>query len=276
MHTLLLALMLITLPNLPTWAAQTGRLNLDLGQGVYLELARIPSGDFLMGTDDRNSDEWPPHRVMLPAGFWMGIHEVTQAEWQQVMGENPSQFKGPNHPVERISWKDTQDFLKRLNHQVGSQLPAGVQARLPTEAEWVYACRAGTRTKYWFGDDESELSKYGNYADAAETVEISWRDLQHNDRFSGTAPVGSYPPNPWGLYDMHGNVWEWCADWYGPYPTNEVVNPAGPRDGHRRVIRGGGWGVTAEDCRSANRYRFKPEVNGANIGLRIVVAPPLP
>lgn len=273
MRFALIGLALISLAGSLT-AAET--LRLDLGGGITLELARIPAGEFLMGTEDRNSDEWPAHRVSLTSAFWMGIHEVTQAQWQQVMGANPSDFQGPRHPVERVSWKDGHDFLKRLNHQVAAQLPEGLQARLPTEAEWVYACRAGTQTAFWFGDDAAELSKYGNYADAAETVDLSWRDLKHDDHFSGTAPVGSYPPNPWGLHDMHGNVWEWCADWYGPYPTNATVNPTGPRDGHRRVIRGGGWGVTAEDCRSANRYRFKPEVNGANVGLRIVVAPPLP
>ena len=258
----------------PAHAAEP--LHLDLGGGVSLELTWIQPGDFLMGTNEQASDEWPQHRVHLADGFWMGRYEVTQAQWQQVMGENPSEFQGPTHPVERVSWEDCHGFLKQLNHQAAAQLPAGLSARLPTEAEWVYACRAGTQTAYWFGDDPAALSKYGNYADASETVELSWRDLQHDDRFSGTAPAGSFPPNPWGLHDMHGNVWEWCADWYGPYPTNEVTNPVGPKNGRRRIIRGGGWGVTAEDCRSANRYRFKPEVNGGNVGLRIVVAPPLP
>lgn len=273
MRSLFIGLVLLSLAGaLPA----TEPLNLDLGNRVSLELTWIPAGDFMMGTDNTNSDEWPRHRVTIGHGFWMGIHEVTQAQWQQVMGENPSQFKGPNHPVERVSWEDARDFLKRLNRLAATQLPADHQARLPTEAEWVYACRAGTQTEFWFGDDPAELSKYGNFADASEKTELSWRDMQHDDHFSGTAPVGSFPPNPWGLYDMHGNVWEWCEDWYGPYPTNAVTDPLGPEKGRRKVIRGGGWGVTAEDCRSANRYRFKPEVNGANIGLRVSIAPPLP
>jgi formylglycine-generating enzyme required for sulfatase activity len=273
MRSLLVGLILISITG-SLGAAEP--LHLDLGNEVSLELVWIPPGEFLMGTDNKDSDEWPRHLVHISPGFWMGRYEVTQAQWQQVMGKNPSAFQGSNHPVERVSWEDSRDFLKKLNRLAAAQWSDGLQARLPTEAEWVYACRAGTQTAFWFGDDASELSKYGNYADASETVELSWRDLQHDDRFSGTAPVGSFPPNPWGLHDMHGNVWEWCADWYGPYPTNAVTNPAGPKDGKRRVIRGGGWGVTAEDCRSANRYRFKPDVNGGNVGLRIVVAPPLP
>lgn len=249
------------------------RLHLDVGGGTTLELGRIEPGEFQMGSNDGNSDESPVHGVKLTGGFWIGIHEVTQAQWERVMGENPSFFTGPTRPVENVSWNDCQRFLKKLNRALAGQLPEGTEARLPTEAEWVYACRAGTRTMFWFGDDPAELMKYGNFADAAETNDLAWRSTEWRDGFSGTAPVGSFPPNPWGLHDMHGNVWEWCSDWFGPYPSNAVVDPVGPKDGRRRVIRGGGWGVTAEDCRSSNRYRFKPDVTGANVGLRIVVAP---
>jgi sulfatase modifying factor 1 len=235
-------------------------LHLDLGGGVNLELAWIPPGEFLMGTNHQNSDEWPPHQVTISRNFWMGIHEVTQAQWRRVMNSNPAMFTDDQRPVERISWHDAQTFLQKLNRLLDGDLPEGQVARLPTEAEWVYACRAGTKSEFWFGDDSSQLSRYGNFADASGFDTISWRDLDQDDRFSGTAPVGSFPPNPWGLYDMHGNVWEWCADWYAAYPTNALTDPTGPRDGRRRVIRGGGWGATAEDCRSANRYRFKPDI----------------
>ena len=272
MHTAITCLTILAL----SVVADPGPLQLDLGQRTRLDLAWIAPGTFVMGSDAESADEAPAHPVRLTRGFWIGQTEVTQAQWQRITGENPALFKGTNRPVESVSWHDAQAFLKKLNRAVADQIPAGLVARLPTEAEWVYACRAGTRTKFWFGDDEAELAKYGNFADAAEATDLSWKDSSHRDGFSGTAPVGSFPANPWGLHDMHGNVWEWCADWYGPYAAGEAVDPVGPAGGHRRVIRGGGWGVTAEDCRSANRYRFKPEVSGGNIGLRVVIGAPLP
>ena len=255
--------------------AEPAALRLDLGGGDGIDLAWIAPGTVVMGSDAESADEAPAHPVRLTRGFWIGRTEVTQTQWQRITGENPSLFKGGNHPVESVSWHEAQAFLKKLNHTAASQLPAGLVARLPTEAEWVYACRAGTRTRYWFGDDADDLARYGNFADASETIAFSWKDPVHRDGFSGTAPVGSFPANPWGLHDMHGNVWEWCADWYGPYPAGEVVDPTGPASGQRRVIRGGSWGAIAGDCRSANRYRFKPEVSGGNVGLRVVVGAPL-
>lgn len=273
MHTTVRLLLVLLLPVLAAAGEPApAPLRLDLGGDVEMDLVWIPAGEFQMGVDDGSGDEAPVHAVTLTTGFWMGRHEVTQAQWERVMGRNPAYFPEPTRPVESVSWEDCRDFLKALNKTVAAQVPPGARARFPTEAEWVYACRAGTRTAFWFGDDAGQLSRYGNFADADETENLSWRDARQRDGFAGTAPVGSFPPNPWGLHDMHGNVWEWCSDWYGPYPSNAVVNPKGPSAGHRRVIRGGGWGVTAEDCRSANRYRFKPEMLGGNVGLRVVVS----
>ena len=261
------------------WALATGSLQageplkLDLGDGITMDLVWIEPGEFVMGSDNGSADEAPAHKVSITKGFWMGAYEVTQAQWTKISGSNPSGFPGDSRPVETVSWDDCQKFLKNLTRAVAGQLPKGTRARLPTEAEWGYACRAGTTTTFWFGDDPAQLHKYGNYADASETADLEWRDMEHSDGFAGTAPVGSFPPNPWGLHDMHGNVWEWTADWYGRYLPNHFVDPEGPRDGKRRVIRGGAWGATAGDCRSSNRYRFKPDVNGGNVGLRIVVGP---
>ena len=148
---------------------------------------------------------------------------MTQGQWQAVMGSNPSQFTGdPNRPVENVSWDDVQEFIRRLNAREG-----GATYRLPTEAEWEYAARAGTTTRWSFGDDASQLGRY------------AWHDGNAGGQ---THPVGQLQPNPWGLYDMHGNVWEWVQDWYGKYASGTAVDPAGPSSGSYHVFRGGGWG----------------------------------
>ena len=167
------------------------------------------------------------------------------------MGNNPSNFKGPKNPVEQVSWDDCQRFLKKLNEKVG-----GGKFSLPTEAQWEYACRAGSTTRYYFGDDESEL---GDYA---------WYDENSGSK---THPVGEKKPNAWGLYDMHGNVWEWCQDWYdgGYYAKSPMDDPTGPATGSYRVGRGGGWFNAARLCRSANRDYFVPGVGSTHLGLRV-------
>jgi formylglycine-generating enzyme required for sulfatase activity len=163
------------------------------------------------------------------------------------MGNNPSFFKecGDNCPVENVSWNETQEFIKKVN-QMGDG-----NYRLPTEAEWEYAARAGTMTSYSFGNDSSQLSKYGNFCDLK--CKLDWKDSNQNDQYENTAPVKSYFPNAWGLYDMHGNVAEWCHDWLGKYPLRSVTNPVGPSKGWDRVHRGGGWSTSARMIRSAGR-----------------------
>ena len=208
----------------------------ESANSIGMEFRLIPAGTFTLGEGDK------AHEVTLTKPFKIGVHEVTQAQYEQVMGVNPSKLKSANKPVEMVSWKDAVEFCRRLT-DLPAEKAAGNVYRLPTEAEWEYACRAGTTTKFSFGDDESQL------------VEHAWVD-----RNSGyqTHPVGQKLANPWGLYDMHGNVWEWCSDWYGDYPSDAVTDPTGASRGSFRVSRGGSWGSTAEVCRSASRLWFYP------------------
>ena len=189
----------------------------------------------MMGSENGYDDEKPVHQVEITKPYYLSRYPVTQLQWEAVGGaENPSKFKGQEHPVERVSWNDVQGFLTKL--QKGE-----VVYRLPTEAEWEYACRAGTVTSFSFGDNESELGEYAWYADNSNRK---------------THPVGQKKSNPWGLYDMHGNVWEWVQDWYAKDYYEQFQNktakyPLGPDDGTGRVIRGGGWGDDAGYLRSA-------------------------
>ncbi|MCL2006190.1 MAG: formylglycine-generating enzyme family protein [Planctomycetaceae bacterium] len=221
-----------------------------------------PPGTFIMGSPDneanRQRDE-SQYRVGLSQGFWMLETEVTQAMWESVMENNPSQFKGVNLPVERVSWNDCQEFIAKLNAELksgGRQSPGstaleGYKFSLPTEAQWEYACRAGTTTAFHFGDTlTSQQANFGS--------------LQTRD-------VGSYPANAWGLKNIHGNVWEWCLDFWGDYPSGAVTDPTGPDRGARRVLRGGSWSYVAEDCRSASRNHVFPAYRNGNIGLRLAL-----
>jgi formylglycine-generating enzyme required for sulfatase activity len=214
-----------------------------------MEFVRIQAGSFMMGSNNGDSDEKPVHRVTISNGFEMGKYEVTQLQWRAIMGNNPSYFKGCNScPVEQVSWDDVQEFINKLNAKND-----GYEYRLPTEAEWEYACRAGTT---------------GGYAGNLDSM--AWYDSNSGDK---THPVGTKQPNAWGLYDMHGNVWEWCQDWYGAYPSNAVTDPAGARSGSYRVIRGGGWGSGAQDCRAADRYGYAPDVRNGDLGFRLIRTP---
>ena len=167
-------------------------------------------------------------RITKP--FYLGKYLVTQEQWEAVMGNNPSHFKGPKNPVEQVSWDDCQQFLEQAQRE---GRPRGGKFQLPTEAQWEYACRAGSTTRYCFGDDESELGEY------------AWYDANSGSK---THPVGEKKPNAWGLYDMHGNVWEWCQDWYdgGYYANSPTDDPTGPATGSDRVFRGGGWDYAGE------------------------------
>jgi formylglycine-generating enzyme required for sulfatase activity len=218
---------------------------------IGMEFLLIPAGEFQMGSNNGDSDEKPVHKVRLSKAFYLGKYEVTQAQWQAMMGNNPSRFTGDDRrPVEQVSWEDTQEFIKRLNVKEG-----GTKYRLPTEAEWEYAARAGTTTAYSFGDDPRQLGEYAWFYDNAGQA---------------THPVGQKKPNPWGLYDMHGNVWEWVQDWYAAYSAGTAVDPAGPAAGSSRVLRGGGWFDNAVCCLSAFRGRDAPGGRSGFLGLRLL------
>lgn len=239
-----------------TGAAQGRDLALDLGEGVSMEFVWIEPGVFAMGSpldeDDRDADE-VQHVVTLTDGFWMGKFEVTQEQWNRVMSDNPSRFRGAKRPVENISWNDCQLFIMALNQNVAirDQMSGGA-ARLPTEAEWEYACRAGTTGAY-----------------AGNPVAMAWCGANSN---SQSHPVGQMTANAMGLYDMHGNVWEWCQDVYGDYPRGEVTNPAGLSSGESRVLRGGGWDLGLQVARSANRFRLQSSRRSPVYGFRLALA----
>jgi formylglycine-generating enzyme required for sulfatase activity len=244
---------------------------LDLGKGVTLKLVLIPAGKFLMGSPATEkgryfNDEGPQHRVMISSPFYMGVTEVTQEQYEIVMGKNPSSVKGKMLPVEMVSWNDAVAFCRTLSKKTGKA------ARLPTEAEWEYACRAGTTTRFSFGDDDAELHKYGNYCDRSCTEDMSWNDKKYSDGYDRTAPVGSFKPNAFGLYDMHGNVWEWCADWWKTnYHGALGTDPQGPVSGIYRVFRSGSWLHAPRSCRSARRSNRSPGGRSGSMGFRIVV-----
>ena len=239
---------------------RTKYITLDLGDGVTMELVNIPSGTFMMGSpeteQDRESDEGPVHQVTLSQPLYMGVYEVTQRQYQAVMGTNPSYYKssGLDAPVESVSWNNAVAFCNALSQRTGRTVT------LPTEAQWEYACRAGSTTRFYYGDDPGYtlLHNYAWYWDNSSLR---------------THPVGEKTPNAWGLYDMHGNVWDWCKDWYGSYASANVVDPQGPASGSSRVLRGGCWGNYARDCRSAYRTHYYPGSTGDFSGFRVVVAP---
>ncbi len=249
-----------------------GKLSLPLEvetKKAGIKLRLIPPGTFIMGSpsneDKRDSDEIQ-RRVILNEAFYCGKFEITQGQWKFVMGSNPSRFTGAgdNAPVEQVSWDDCQEFLNKLCDLEG--VSRGTY-RLLTEAQWEYACRAGTNTKFYFGDKDSNLHKYGNYCDRSCTEEYLWKDEKHDDGADETASVGSFKPNAWGLYDMHGNVWEWCSDWYY---SGSKTDSAGVLSGIDRVDRGGSWNFIASYCRSAYRYVHWQSYRCYDLGLRIM------
>ena len=263
---LTLIIVMIGRGSAPDWSRPESlpkELTFDLGKGVKLELVLIPAGEFLMGSpysdQHADADEKPQHRVRITKPFYMGKYLVTQEQWEAVMGGNPSYFKGPKNPVEQVSWDDCQEFLAKRN----AKSAAGVgKFQLPSEAQWEYACRAGSTTRFCFGDDESKLGEYAWYgANSGNT----------------THPVGEKKPNAWGLYDMHGNVWEWCADRYDYeyYANSPTDDPTGPATGTCRVFRGDCWFNPAWLCRSANRFKGGPGpgMRAGLLGLRVCLVP---
>ena len=238
---------------------------IELGKDVKLEMVLIPAGKFLMGSKKIPVDpfsnikveqppehEVPQHEVTLTKPFYMGKYEVTQEQWFEIMGKNPSEKKGRKLPVTNVSWKDCQDFIKKLNAKMGGGY------RLPTEAEWEYACRAGTTTAYSFG---SNLTKSDANIDHSR-IDNSIIEIK---------AVGSYKPNAFGLHDMHGNVAEWCEDWYGgDYPAGAVTDPKGPAIGEKRVLRGGCYGSNYSSARSSDRsYSGAPTLYDPIVGFRL-------
>jgi formylglycine-generating enzyme required for sulfatase activity len=220
----------------------------------------IPPGTFMMGSPKEEEGRVPyetRHKVKLTKGFFMAVHLVTQEQWKEIMGTNPSSFKGEkNLPVEMVSWEDCQNFIEKLRGK--DKKPY----RLPTEAEWEYSCRAGTTTPFYFGGTIS--TEQANYSGT-----LAYGNGKKGIDREKTTPVGRFPPNPWGLYDMCGNLHQWCQDWLGEYPENEVVDPQGPKKGRERVCHGGGWYSGPNDCRSAYRGRAEPSDRGSGIGFRL-------
>jgi len=230
-----------------------GRWEADMELGrCRMRMVLIPAGSFTMGTNARDQD-WlkasrPVHEVTISHDFWLGKYNVTQAQWVAAMGRNPSHLKGDVLPVEQVSWTDAQGFIGNVNGATSGGF------RLPTESEWEYACRAGMT-----GETYENMDAIALY-----------------DGSSGktTHPVGQNQANAWGLYDMNGNVWQWCQDWYGDYPGGSVTDPQGPSSGTARVDRGGRWGYAAPDVRSAFRSGEHPDARNGTLGFRLVRTSP--
>jgi formylglycine-generating enzyme required for sulfatase activity len=244
-------------------ANQANIKTIDLGNEVKMELVYIPAGEFEMGspmTELQRSSEEAPHHIKITKPFYMGKFEVTQIQYRTIMHENNSKFGGDKFPVENVSWYEAGRFLKILSDKTG------LKFRLPTEAEWEYACRAGTTAAFNTGTTLD--SDFANY-DARDP----YADGLIGKYLERTTEVGSYKPNAFGLYDMHGNVWEWCSDIYDEdyYKITVSIDPKGPEDGKSRVIRGGAWCEKAYKCRSAYRNDRKPKANQSHIGFRIVL-----
>ena len=247
-------------------SSDTKSLDFHFSNGVTMKLVRIEAGKFTMGSPetekDRSKDEGPQRRVTISTPFYMGVTEVTQAQWQAVMNTQPWEGQtyvkaGADNAASWISWDNAAAFCKALSKK------AGRAVRLPTEAEWEYACRSGTTTAYGFGDDSSNLGDYAWYGGNAYNMD---------DKYAH--PVGVKKPNAWGLYDMHGNVWEWCADWYADsYANADTRDPKGPSSGEARVLRGGSWDGHPQNCRAAYRYGDSPGGRDIDSGFRVVVLP---
>jgi uncharacterized protein (TIGR02996 family) len=237
------------------------RRTVALAKGVDMTFAWIAPGTFLMGSPSEEPERWDNetlHEVTLAHGFYLGIHAVTQSQWQAVMGNNPSRFKGKNRPVEMVSWNDCQEFVTKVSQREGKRYG------LPSEAEWEYACRAGTTTPFHFGETLStDQANYdGNYPYNKGAKGVDRRR---------TTSVGSFPPNAWGLFDLHGNVWEWCQDEYRDYGDLNTKNTLEMEniDYNARVLRGGSWYFDAWFCRAALRIRLAPGYRHYYFGFRV-------
>ena len=222
------------------------------GRTVSFKMIGIAAGTFKMGSTSGDSDERPVHSVTLTNDYYIGETEVTQELWEAVMGSNPSRFKGAQNPVEQVNWEDCKTFINKLNSLTGQSF------RLPTEAEWEYAARGGSKSLNY------------TYSGSNNIDDVAW---YHVNSRSKAHPVKTKEPNELGIYDMSGNVWTWCEDWYDSsyYKNSPSTNPTGPASGYYRVIRGGGWSFSAEGSRSADRVSCTPSKRGFNIGLRLAL-----
>ncbi len=254
-------------------------LTLDLGEGVPMKFVQIPAGTFQMGspeTEENRRYNENMHQVTISRPFYMGVYEVTVDQYARFVMDTRREHDEPavdvpglkqkgNHPAVYVSWDDAQAFCTWLSKRTGKTVA------LPTEAQWEYACRAGSRTRFSFGDRDEDLPKYGNYHDNAQ-ANNSWRNEKHGDGFGTTTPVGSFKPNGWGLYDMHGNAFEWCSDLYTEVSTvMDRTAPMAPAAGFPRVVRGGSWISDPWICRSASRSSIVPGSRDECGGFRVVM-----
>ena len=243
----------------PSVASGSNTISIPVKDGISIDMVKVEAGTFMMGAtsemkdsyDDPDSDEKPVHQVTLTNDYYMGKYEVTQALWQAVMGSNPSNFKGDNLPVEEVSWNDCQEFISKLNSLTGRKF------RLPTEAEWEYAARGGKKSRSY------------QYSGSSNISDVAWYD---GNSVNKTHPVGTKQANELGIYDMTGNVWEWCSDWYGFYSSSSQTNPTGADSGSSRVFRGGSWYGNARYCRLSFRDCTPPDCRGYNLGLRLALS----
>jgi formylglycine-generating enzyme required for sulfatase activity len=290
----------------PTWAVDFGSDSYGLYatfevQPVRQRMRWIPPGKFVTGSpedwDYGRGEEGPVHEVIITHGYWMFDTPCTQGLWTALMGDNPSYFPDPERPVEKVSWVDAVGFAKKLNERLAKDDPSNAKGlidgwerllfRLPTEAEWENACRAGTTGDTYAGDldlnprDQTKaeildsIAWYGGNSrhkyDLEKSREMNWlKDLQAEENKGGTRKVAKKSPNAWGLYDMLGNVWEWCQDRYGEYPVERVVDPTGPTEGSSRVIRGGSWNDPARYLRSACRFWYDTDIRDFDLGFRLL------
>jgi formylglycine-generating enzyme required for sulfatase activity len=241
----------------------------EITNSIGMKLVLIPKGTFMMGSPNEEEgaiNDEEQHQVTISKDYYLGATEVTQGQYEKVMGTNPSEFQkrvirksdSSMYPVEQVSWEDAVEFCKRLS-ALPEENKAGRMYRLPTEAQWEYACRADCKMAYSFGES---LKSLGDYA---------WFGGNSNDQ---THPVGEKKPNAWGLYDMHGNVWEWCSDWYDEYPKGTISDTTGPKEGSGRVRRGGSWFGGAAFCRSAFRTWIIPSHRNYDLGFRVALSSP--
>ena len=230
-------------------------ISIPVKDGISIDMVRVEAGTFTMGATPEMKDPWddekPTHQVTLTNDYYIGKYEVTQALWKAVMGKNPSKFKGDNLPVEQVNWKDCQEFLSKLNNTTGKKF------RLPTEAEWEYAARGGKKSRGY------------QYSGSNNISDVAWYE---DNSGSKTHTVGSKQANELGIYDMSGNVWEWCHDWKGSYSSSSQVNPTGANSGSYRVGRGGSWRHAARGCRSSYRNNSTPDNRNDSLGLRLILS----
>ena len=255
------------------WAKYLGRKveeEEDIAPGVKMKFVLVPPGKFLMGSpqdEKERGDNEVQHEVEITKPLYLGVYDVTQAQYEAVTGKTPSKFQGADLPVEQVSWEEADAIAKKLTEKAKN----GLLYRLPTEAEWEYSCRGGrpSSNPFGIGDGTSLSSREANF-----DGNYPYGGAEKGPYLEKTTPVGTYKPNALGLYDMQGNVWQWCSDWYGDYPTGRVVNPEGPGSGSSRVGRGGCWLYGARLCRAACRFRFVgPGFRDGILGFRLARVP---